>query len=182
MYALEKFNVLHKRFFNNSKNDIRESLKKKEGEEYFTLDCGENIITSVESPNEFTYGKNKVNVIMMNGVYYEVTDIINLQDLKHLSTDMVPSFLSMELKQGDNVFDIKELLPLCLYDGMTLSDGLLRFMLLQEHNYAIISDDDSLEYTLEIIDCDANQHIINLKENYVVLDSDRGNDFFTLKK
>jgi hypothetical protein len=181
MYALEKYNIIHKKYF-EPKNSVKERISVNGEDKYFLLKIDESYISEVETPDLFVYTKNHVNVILSEGIYYEMTDSINIDDLKHLDTDIGHSLLSVELRQNEQTFDVKELLPYCLYDGMTLSDGLLKFLILHFHNYSIITDDNDISYELIIIDGDADKNLVNLKERYVVFDRDREKGFFTLSK
>lgn len=179
MYMLDKYNVIHKKYLEKEKENVRKER------EYYTLYTRENKIEKVNDANvNFIHDKYHVNVVYENGIYFEANESIQLDDLQHLTTDIVPTMLSIELIDSSNnkTYDVKELLPYYLYDGMTLSTNILRFMLLKHHNHIIDTDNKSNDYILKIIDENVDIHKINIRDKYVVLDQDRELGFFTLSK
>ena len=172
-YCLQRYNMLSKKW---------EEYRKEQDPSFTSKYAYFNKVSNaIEYSNtKRNSSDNEVTFYRMNDTFIELRDHETEEELNDIDTSVKPNFISINVTYNkEAVYDLYENINEYYYDGMTLNDNVIQFMIKREHNKIWHPDE---EYYCVIMDSNVELHTIPMNEKYIVMDNDKETGFITLSK
>ena len=171
-YCLQRYNILSKKWEEYTKEEDPSTDNKYA---YYN-----KVTHDIEYSNTRRMNDNEIVFYHINDTFIELREHETEEELNDIDTTEKPKFIAINVTYNkEAVYDLYENINNYYYDGMTLNDNVIQFMIKREHDKIWYPKED---YYCVIMDSNVVIHTIPMNEKYIVMDNDKDAGFITLSK